>query len=327
MGSVALMPVLGRGSLRPSKPPAALLTVGFLMVRWRPSFAASIALATCLAISNARAEQAFNGARDLRASYAALRPQLAENQYARPIHLQSRDTASALQGTIHAVIDHPFAEVDAALSDPSSWCDVFTLHFNVKFCRASLISKPAKLTVSLGKKSDQALADTFGLVFLFNRAPTPPAYFSLDLTAAVGPLSTRDYRLELVAIPLDADRTFLRLGYAYSFGIGGRLAMHGFLATVAREKFGFTVAGRTAAGAPLYIQGMRGVMERNTMRYYLAVDAYLASLRVAAPERFEARLRYWFDSTEQYATQLHEMDREQYLDLKHREMARQMATP
>ena len=321
------MPVLGRGFLRPRKPPATPLTVAFLKVRWRSSVAAWIALVTCLAMSNAQAEQAHDAARDLRASYEALRPQLAENQYKRPVHLQSRDTASALQGTIYAVLDHSFAKVDSALSDPSSWCDVFTLHFNVKFCRASLIPKPAKLTVSLGKKSDQALADTFGLVFLFNRAPTVPAYFSLELTAAVGPLSTRDYRLELVAIPLDDDRTFLRLGYAYSFGIGGRFAMHGFLATVAREKFGFTIAGRTAAGGPLYIQGMRGVMERNTMRYYLAVDAYLASLNVAAPERFEARLRYWFDSTEQYAAQLHEMDREQYLDLKHRERERQTARP
>ncbi len=297
------------------------------MVRWRSSTAALIALATCLVTPNARSEQAQNAARDLHASYEALRPQLAENQYERPVHLQSRDTASVLQGTIYAVLDHPFAKVDAALSDPSSWCDVFTLHFNVKFCRASLISKPAKLTVSLGKKSDQALADAFGLVFLFNRAPTPPAYFSLDLTAAVGPLSTRDYRLELVAIPLDDKRTFLRLGYAYSFGIGGRLAMHGFLATVAREKFGFTVVGRNATGGPLYIQGMRGVMERNTMRYYLAVDAFLASLSVAAPERFDARLRYWFDSTEQYAAQLHEMDREEYLALKHRERERQTAMP
>ena len=278
-------------------------------------------------MATARAEQTHDAARDLRASYEALRSQLAQNQYKRPVHLQSRDTASALQGTIYAVLDHSFAKVNSALSDPSSWCDVFTLHFNIKFCRASLLSKPAKLTVSLGKKSDQALADTFDLVFLFNRAPTPPAYFSLDLSAAVGPLSTRDYRLELIAVPLDDDRTFLRLGYAYSFGIGGRLAMHSFLATVAREKFGFTVTGRTAAGEPRYIQGMRGVMERNTMRYYLAVDAYLASLSVAAPERFETRLRYWFDSTEQYAAQLHEMNREQYLDLKHREMERQTAMP
>ena len=103
--------------------------------------------------------------------------------------------------------------------------------------------------------------------------------------------------------------------------------MHGYLATVARDKIGFTVTGQTAAGGARYIQGLRGVMERNTMRYYLAVDAYLASLGVAAPEQFESRLRHWFDSSEQYAAQLHEMDRAQYLELKHREMQRQTTTP
>ena len=321
------MPESGPRYAGPNRAPAAVLAGRCLKIRGWSSIALSMALTLCLTISTARAEPAPDAAQDLRASYETLRPELANNQYKRPLHLESRDNANVLQGTIYAVLDYSFAKVDAALSDPSSWCDVFTLHFNIKFCRVALLPEPVKLSVYLGKKSDQALADSFGLVFWFKRAPTSPTYFSLDLTAAVGPLGTRDSRLELVAIPLDGDRTFLRLHYAYSFGMGGRLAMHGYLATIAREKLGFTVTGRNAAGGPLYIQGLRGVMERNTMRYYLAVDAYLASLSVALPERFETRLGYWFDSTEQYTAQLHEMNRDQYLELKRREMERQTTMP
>jgi hypothetical protein len=57
-------------------------------------------------------------------------------------------------------------------------------------------------------------------------------------------------------------------------------------------------------------------MERNTMRYYLAIDAYLNSLAAPAGERVRRRLDDWFSMTEKYRRQLHEMDREEYLAMK-----------
>ena len=68
---------------------------------------------------------------------------------------------------------------------------------------------------------------------------------------------------------------------------------------------------------------MRGTMERNTMRYYQAIEAYLASLNQPPAQQFTARLSYWFDATEEYSRQLHEVDRSNYISMKKDEYQRQ----
>jgi hypothetical protein len=62
------------------------------------------------------------------------------------------------------------------------------------------------------------------------------------------------------------------------------------------------------------------------MRYFLAIDAYLESAETPPAVRFEASIERWFASTERFARQLHEVDRDTYLDMKRHEFARQQAT-
>jgi hypothetical protein len=90
---------------------------------------------------------------------------------------------------------------------------------------------------------------------------------------------------------------------------------------------GFSVIERRPDGQPVYVGGVRGVVERNTMRYYLAIDAYLASLTTPPAQQAEKRLRDWFVATERYALQLHEMDEPDYLAMKRRELTRLPAKP
>jgi hypothetical protein len=59
------------------------------------------------------------------------------------------------------------------------------------------------------------------------------------------------------------------------------------------------------------------------MRYYLAIEAYLASLGRPPLQQLDARLQYWFDATEEYSEQLHEVNRESYLSMKKDEYLRQ----
>jgi len=42
---------------------------------------------------------------------------------------------------------------------------------------------------------------------------------------------------------------------------------------VGSDKVGFSIVGQGADGQPTLVGGVRGMLERNTMRYYLAVDA------------------------------------------------------
>ena len=91
--------------------------------------------------------------------------------------------------------------------------------------------------------------------------------------------------------------------------------------TIGSDKVGVTSTSKDAAGQPEYVGGVRGVVERNTMRYYLAIDAYMD-----APKQLEPRLAAWFDSTERYARQLHEVERDDYLAMKRNEYKR-LASP
>jgi hypothetical protein len=86
-----------------------------------------------------------------------------------------------------------------------------------------------------------------------------------------------------------------------------------------RVEFGY------ADDAPVYIRGVRGVVERNTMRYYLAIEAYLDSLTEPLSRQLDSRLRNWFASTERYPRQLADGDLGSYLEMKQGEYRRQQA--
>ncbi len=90
----------------------------------------------------------------LRASHAAMTDQLRQNQFGRALVLESAESSGGLKGDIHAVVDHPFAAVAAALNDPArgpaAWCDVLILHINTKYCRAGLQDDGPVLNLRVG---------------------------------------------------------------------------------------------------------------------------------------------------------------------------------
>jgi hypothetical protein len=173
------------------------------------------------------------------------------------------------------------------------------LHINTKYCHATADESPSQLNMHVGKKTEQQLEDAFALKFNYRLTASAADYLSAQLGADKGPLGTHNYRIELQAVPLPDGKTFMHLRYSYGFGVASRLAMQGYLATAGSGKVGFTQVRRGSSNA--YVDGMRGTVERNTMRYYLAIEAYLASLDKPPAQQLEARLHHWFDATEQYA--------------------------
>lgn len=256
----------------------------------------------------------------LQAKYRELQPQLAQNPFGRPLYLDSTERSNGLQGEIYAVMDHPYTAVENAFRNPANWCDVLILHLNTKYCQAG----GAGLKLGIGGKGPEPAERAARLDFGFSAA-AGAGYFSADLDAEKGPMSTSNYRIRLEAVPLERGRTFLHLTYAYEYGVAGKLAMKTYLATVGSGKVGFTQV-KSADGETGYIKGVRGVVERNTMRYYLAIDAYLGALAAPPAERLEKRIAAWFDATERYARQLHEVERSAYLEMKRDETRRQVAT-
>lgn len=259
----------------------------------------------------------------LRAKYVLLKEPLRQNQFKRPLVLDSAEMPSRLAGDIYAIVDYPFGTVSAGLNNPDHWCDVMLLHFNTKYCHAAKGPSGTVLNVNIGKKTPEELSSASRVDFNYSVATATPEYFEIMLNAKDGPLGTSDFRILLEAVALPNAQTFLHLTYSYAINFAGRLAVKTYLATIGSSKVGFTVVGKRADGQPDYIRGVRGLMERNTMRYYLAIDAFLGVAPAAPAARFEKRLQSWFTAVERYPRQLHEMDRGAYLEMKRAEYVRQ----
>jgi hypothetical protein len=285
---------------------------------------AGLLAAVLLSCSLSAAAAAALGPAALRARHTSLAPELAKNAFGGPLVLQSEEVSRRIEGDVYAVLEHPFPAVSAALADPDQWCAILILHLNTKYCRRSGPPGSVRLELRVGKKQPQAIASASLLVFGWNPPLARADYLSVQMEAADGPYDTGDYRLLAEAIPLEGGRTFLHMGYALSYGGTSQFAMQLYLATIGHGKVGFTRV-RTGGAGEAYVDGMRGVVERNTMRYYLAIDAYLDSLSAPPERQLETRLQGWFDATEKYPRQLREVDREAYLRMKRAEVQRQAA--
>ena len=266
-------------------------------------------------------------AASLKARHAALRGPLASNQFKRPLYLESTEKSGDLRGDIYARVEQPYAVIGAALQDMNHWCDILMLHLNVKSCRASSPRAGDTLSLNIGRKFDQPLADAYLFEFLYKVEASGPDYLQVALNAEKGPLGTSHYRIMLEAVALDAQSSFLHMSYSYASGMAARMATYVYLATTGRDKVGFSIVGHQANGQPVFIRSTRGVVERNSMRCYLAIEAYLGALSAPSTEQLEKRLNDWYAGIERYPVQLHEMERAAYLDMKHKEIQRQQALP
>ena len=279
--------------------------------------------AACLALSAALLPAAASAqdAATLRARHSALQAKFANNQFGRPLVLESVETSGDLKGDVYVVVDHPFPMVQQALQSADHWCDILILHLNVKRCRASGAAAKT-INLSVGRKFDQPIEDAYHLDFAYRVVAATNDYLQVLLTADEGPMSTKNYRIQVEAVPVDAKRSVVHMSYAYGYGFAAKIAMQTYLSTLGSAKVGFTILDRKD-GKPVYQAGVLGLLERNTMRYYLAIDAYLSAYSLPAGEQFEKRIREWYASTERYAAQLHEMEQNEYLDMKRKEMRRQ----
>ncbi len=278
---------------------------------------------------------------DLQARFDQARRQGAVQLGQRPVYLQSSESPERLEGEVLALIEHPVQEVRAALAQAKAWCDILILHLNIKYCRVVRSGRDAAadevLEVGLGRKYDEPLSKVHWLQFRFRTQPSMGEPASrlprVELHAPQGPLDTQDIRIAVQTAGLSGGRTLLQLRYVYAQGPAARWALQLYLATVGRHKVGFTMqtdrpdGGSETPAQAQPVAGVRGLLERNTVRYYLAIDAYLDALALPPAQQLERRLQDWFAATERHATQLHELDWETYAQMKRLEVRRQQSPP
>jgi hypothetical protein len=256
----------------------------------RTLLAVSLTLASGIALGQ---DAAALGAR-----HVELRGQLAHNPFGRPLHVESSADGGEHKGQIYAVLEEPFSAVGPALARAANWCDILTLQINIKGCAAN----DGTLTAFVTRKPRDPLESAHRVDFRIEPGAVSPDYLRVALSAGAGPMGTRDYRIRLEATPLDGERTFMHLSYAYSLGFAARVAMDAYLAGAGREKRGFSVEG-----------GERGVVERSAMRHYLAIEAFLES------KDLESRLRHWYAATARYPQLREQVGADEYVEMKRRE--------
>jgi len=280
-------------------------------------------LGACAALwGAAAAAQPADGAAKLAERHAALREALRGSPLQRPIVIESQHSGDMILGRVYAVIDQPFAQAAQVVPVASHWCDILMLHLNNKQCQLGQAGTQTAVALWVSRRYDIPLEKAQRIDFVYQVQAQSAGYVDATLSAAKGPLGTHDYRIEVEAMALPEGRTFLHMAYAYEAGMAARMAMQAYLATAGREKIGFTVTERKADGKAVYVGGLRGLVERNTMRYFLAFDAYIAALAQPLAQQQEFRLKQWITAVERYAPQLHEADETEYLEMKRRELKR-----
>ena len=234
----------------------------------------------------------------------------------RSLSIGSSADSGAVRAESVGVIDRPFRDLTQALGNAGQWCAVMLLHINNQQCRTTSGQGAPHLILRVARKYDQSAEQGFDIDFTYRVIESGPALLSVRLEAPDGPLGTSNYVMRLDAVALDERRTTLRLSYAFHRGLVSSVAMDVYLATIGHGKVGFTVTGRTAGGESEYIGGLRGMVERNLILYFFAVEAAANEPDGVQENAWARRLRRWFQSTEEYPRQLHEIDQATYLNLK-----------
>jgi hypothetical protein len=302
----------------------------YVPLHYRDTILAGLAFLALAAIllagaGSAAAEPPLKGEVALIESFHRLEPALTKNSLGVPLVLESSDRAGKLHVDVYGIFDHPYAQVHELLRSPATWCDIATLHPNVKACIYGDLPGKRSLTLLVTRKVHQPVEDAFHFINQYRCSEERPGYLSIVLAAGEGPLGTRDHKMRFEATPLDEKRTFVHVSYDYQAGLAAQVAGKLYFATFGRSGVGFTVTGRDDSGNPVYVGGQRGAIERNVIRYYLAIQSFMNTRAYPDDVRLARRISEWHDLSSRFRKQLYDMDKKEYTALKTSEYRRQTA--
>ncbi len=234
--------------------------------------------------------------------------------------LVSSEQKKLVSSDVSTILPFPFDKVAPALASAQNWCQFMPLHFNIKACTCERQKGGEVLTLYSGRKNYQPPEDSFPIAYYFEVARQDGQQLSLHLHAGNGPAGTHDYVIIVDALKV-SEGTMLHVYTSYRPSFTSSLLTSGYLSTIGRDKIGFTRITENGKSHP--VQGVRGVIERNVMRYQLAIAAFLGTQSLPAATRHDAELINWFRQNDKFPQQLHEMSEKEYLEIKRKEWINQ----
>ncbi len=255
-----------------------------------------------------------SGPESLLDKYHEIEKELEKNSGPVPFYVESSVNKNASYVDIYGTIKYPFDIVKNELLIPANWCGIVLLHPDIKACTYKKMDTWL-LNIYNVNKFSKPLEAAYQMKFAYRVSGLQPEYFDIALTAHEGPSHTKDHQLGFEAIPLEKNTTFIHLRYSFGYSALGYFLMKIF----GGAKIGFSIIGTDSAGNPVYAGGLRGSVERDVVCYYLAILAYLDTLKAPSDQRFEKRIRQWYALAARYKKQLLEMGKEEYLTYKRRD--------
>ncbi len=247
-----------------------------------------------------------------------------KNSFGFPLFLESFERDDRVYVDVYGIFDQTFSNVVNVLNVPANWCDIISLHTNVKACTYRELPGSWQLTFYIGRKVYQPPKNAHQVIYRYRKVVQQQGYLDINLNADEGPFGTKDHRMRLEALPLDGRKTFVHVHYEYSDSTAFRVAEKIYFATLGLGKVGFTVTGTDRKGNPVYIDGPRGAIERNAVRYYFAIQSFMNTLHYPEKIRFRMRIIQWYNLTNRYRKQLFDLDRNDYLEFKTMEQTNQV---
>lgn len=249
---------------------------------------------------------------------------LETSSFGLPLFLDSSERKDRVHVDVYGVFAYPFNSVATMLKEPANWCDIVSLHPNVKACTYSEQPGNGQLTFYIGKKEYQSPEDSRPVIFHYRNVVQQKGYLDILLNADEGPFGTKAHTMRFEALPLKGGKTFVHVSYEYSDSLALRLAGKAYFATLGRSKVGFTVTGTDENNKPVYIDGPRGAVERNAVRYYFAIQSFMTALHYPEKSLLNMRTSQWYDLTTRYKQQLFDLDKKDYLAFKTTEHKNQL---
>jgi hypothetical protein len=253
----------------------------------------------------------------LYAKYQSIQPELQHNAFGEPFYLKANVQDELTTGDAYADLPYAYPLVSGTLVAPLQLCKAIMLHINVKGCVVEdrNHAKPI-IKMYVGTKEYQNPEHAFKVSYEFTVDDHNDKYTLISMIAEKGPLNTENIAIYVECLAITPKTSFMHFTYSARYGSLARLALNTYLATLGRHKVGFTATGTDKHGEPIYIKGIQGVVERNTMRYFFALESYFDTYN----KPYDASLNRWFDYVDKYPKQLYEMPRDEYIKAKHHEL-------
>ncbi|MGI8426186.1 MAG: hypothetical protein ACR2M4_06240 [Actinomycetota bacterium] len=183
---------------------------------------------------------ATDGPEWLKERYATLASKLNGTAFGAPVYIESNDRDGMMRGEVFGMLPGAFASFSATLRQLPAWCNLLTLHFNIKGCTYQTESDV--LTVYSGGKRYEDPREARRQEFVYTVLAASRNYLHIVITSADGPLDTYDYRVEVEAVPL-GEQTFAYVRFTYRYRMLTRMMSSMYFMTAGRDRVGFSVVG------------------------------------------------------------------------------------